>query len=369
MRRARSSRRSAGRLSQAGIRLAGEAVGDGVVLLDGHERKGRQHRVGGDEAQRLHAREALGAQDVPAPTISRHVPVDRSLRRLHGEVRRGVREVEEPRLVLLRARLAEELEGVVGEDVGDVELAGLIGEFGGRAGGQAHVLVRIPLIVGMGLQALVAVIGVEAALDRPGRTHVPLADHPGAVARLLQELGDGDVVVQQVSGVGGSALRRGLGGDEITDARFVRMQAGDERGARRTATRGRIDLLESRAGPGETVEVRRRDLAAVAAEIRVAEVVGQDDEHVGTARFSRRQHGRAGRRKAAGGSRRGDREAGDGALEGLELAVEPDGLAVVVSDAASPRPAGAAARPWPCRRRRPGPRRRASSRRRRRGWR
>ena len=275
------------------VRLARETVGDGVVFLDGHERKRRQHRIGGDEPQRLHAREALGAQDVPAPTISRHVPVDRSLRRLHREVRRGVREVEEPRLVLLRARLAQELEGVVGEDVGDVELAGLIGEFGGRAGGQAHVLVRIPLIIGMGLQALVTVIGVEAALDRPGRTHVPLADHPRAVARLLQELGDGDIVVQQVSGVSGAAFRRGLGGDEITDARFVRVQAGDERRARRTATRGRVDLLETRAGPGETIEIRRGDLAAVAAEIRVAEIVGQDDEHVGTARFGRSQHGGA----------------------------------------------------------------------------
>ena len=137
----------------------------------------------------------------------------------------------------------------------------------------------------MGLQALVAVIGVEAALDRSRRTHVPLADHPGAVARLLQELGDGDVVVEQVSGVSGAAFRRGLGGDEITDARFVRMQAGDERRARRTATRGRIDFLESRAGSGETIEVRRRNLAAVGAKIRVAEVVGQDDEHVGTTRL------------------------------------------------------------------------------------
>jgi len=63
------------------------------------------------------------------------------------------------------------------------------------------------------------------------------------------------------------------------------MQAGDERRARRTATRGRVDLLETRAGPGETVEVRRGNLAAVAAEVRVAEVVGQDDEHVGTARL------------------------------------------------------------------------------------
>ena len=274
-----------------GVRLAGESVGDGVVLLDGHERKRRQHRLRGDEPQRLHAREALGAQDVPAAAISRHVTVDRSLRRLHGEVRRGMREVEEPRLVLLRPRLTQELEGVVGEDVGDVELAGLIGEFGRRTGGQAHVLVRIPLVVGMGLQVLVAVIGVEAALDRPGRTHVPLADHPGAVAGSLQELRDGDVVVQQVSGVGGTTLRRGLGGDEITDARFVRMQAGDERGARRTATRGRVDLLETRAGPGETVEVRGRDLAAVAAEVRVAEVVGQDDEDVGTTRLGSERGG------------------------------------------------------------------------------
>ena len=44
-----------------GVRLTRESVGDGVVLLDGHERKRRQHRVRSDEAQRLHAGEALGA--------------------------------------------------------------------------------------------------------------------------------------------------------------------------------------------------------------------------------------------------------------------------------------------------------------------
>ena len=220
------------------------------------------------------------------------MPVDRRLRGLHGEVRRGMRQVEEPGLVLLRPRLTQELEGVVGEDVGDVELVRRIRQFGRRADGQAHVLVRIPLVVGMGLQALVTVIGVEAALDRPGRTHVPLADHPGAVTGLLQELGDGDVVVKQMTRVSGAAFRRRFGRDEITDAGFVRMQAGEERRARRAAARGRIDLLETRPGPGEAVEVRRRDLAAIATEIRIAEVVGEDDEHVGTARASGRKDGR-----------------------------------------------------------------------------
>ena len=171
------------------IMSAGEAVGDGVFLLDRHERKRRQYRIGGDEPQRLHACEAFGAQDVPAPTIGRQVPVDRSLRRLHREVRRGVREVQEPRLVLGRARLTQELQCVVGEDIGDVEFSGLVGEFGGRTGGQTDVVGRIPLVVGMGLQVLVAVISVEAPLNRPGRTHVPFADHPRAVAGPLEELG------------------------------------------------------------------------------------------------------------------------------------------------------------------------------------
>ena len=77
------------------------------------------------------------------------------------------------------------------------------------------------MIVRVRLQALVAEIGVEATLDGSGRTHVPLADHPRAVAVLFQELGDGDIIIQQATGIGRAALRRGPGGDEVADAGFV----------------------------------------------------------------------------------------------------------------------------------------------------
>ena len=147
----------------------------------------------------------------------------------------------------------------------------------------------------MGLQVLITVIGVEAALDRPGRTHVPFADHPRAVAGLLEQLGDGDVVVEQVAGVSRTALGRGLGADEVADARFVRMQAGDERRTRRATARGVIAFLETRAGLGQAVQVRRRNLAAVGAEVRVAEIIGEDDEHVRTVGRSERE--RAGRQE------------------------------------------------------------------------
>ena len=178
-----------------GVWLTRVTVGDGVVRLDRYQRERRQHGVRGDEPEGLHAREAFGAQDIPAPTIRSHVPIDGFLGRLHRKVRGGMREVKEPRLVLGRTSLPQKLEGIIGEDVGDEELAGRIGQLGGRAGGQAPVGGRFPLVVRVRLQVLVTVVGVEAALDGSGRTHVPLADHPRAVAVLLQELGDGDIII------------------------------------------------------------------------------------------------------------------------------------------------------------------------------
>ena len=59
-----------------GVRLTGVTVGDGVIRFDGNHRERRQHGVGGDEPKGLHAREAFGAQDIPASTIRDHVPVD-----------------------------------------------------------------------------------------------------------------------------------------------------------------------------------------------------------------------------------------------------------------------------------------------------
>ena len=195
-----------------------------------------------------------------------------------------MREIEEPRPALGRARLAQEFERVIGEDVGHVELPRRVGELSRRARGQTRVGGRVPLVVGMGLQVPVAVIGVEAPQDRTRHAHVPLAHHPGAVTGTLEQLGDGDVVVEEVPRVGLSPTRRGLRRHEIADAGLMGMQPRHEGGARRTAAGRGVDLLEAGARLGEPVKVRRGNLTPVAPQVGITEVVRQDDQNVGSPR-------------------------------------------------------------------------------------
>src|SRR3954471_22362429 len=58
------------------------------------------------------------------------------------------------------------------------------------------------------------------------------------------------------------------------------MEAGEERGARRTAAGRVVELREADALGCELVDVRRRDFTAVALEVGVAHVVDEDDDNV-----------------------------------------------------------------------------------------
>ena len=107
---------------------------------------------------------------------------------------------------------------------------------------------------------------------------VPLADDAGGVASGLQRFGEGDLR-------GGQAT----GGDSAQNAVLVMGHAGadgvatrHERGATRgTDFGGGIELREAQAFGGHAIQVRRLDgRMAVATEVTVTEVVGQDDDDV-----------------------------------------------------------------------------------------
>src|SRR5262249_42708506 len=126
-----------------------------------------------------------------------------------------------------------------------------------------------------------AVIAVEAALQRPvvlGAARlvvpgdVPLADRVGAIPGRLKGFGDGNAIAVQVAAVTVETLVL----HHVADAGLVWIKAGEQTGAGRAAAGGVVELREAQAAGGEGVEVGRRDLAAVAAEVGVAHVVGQD---------------------------------------------------------------------------------------------
>jgi hypothetical protein len=70
-------------------------------------------------------------------------------------------------------------------------------------------------------------------------------------------------------------------GHHVPHAGLVRIEAGEQARPRRATARGVVELREAEAVGGECVECGRVDLAAVAAEIGEAHVVGEDDDDVG----------------------------------------------------------------------------------------
>ena len=223
--------------------------------------------------------EALLAQPVPALVEAAAVLRDVLVVRVQRPMRRGVCHVlEERRSRVVALVLVEEGDRLVADRVG-VEEAG-------RARLVLDVIVaareRVRIVEAAGADDR-AVELVEAALQRPGvgrlheaRCDVPLAAHVGAVAVALQRLRDRGAAMVEVAGVAfGPRVVR-----EDAHAGLVRMESREHRCPRRAASRRVVELREAQAVRRQAVEVGRLDLAAVAADVREAHVVVEDQHDV-----------------------------------------------------------------------------------------
>ena len=132
--------------------------------------------------------------------------------------------------------------------------------------------------------AKVAVVVVEAEIERAAlllrHPQAPLADDGSGVAGFLQELRDGDGA--RFHAVLTFLARRAL--HIVAHGRMAEMLAGHERAtARRTDAATCIEIRELHPLRRDAVEVRRLDLRLpVAAEVAPSEVVGQDEDDVGS---------------------------------------------------------------------------------------
>ena len=239
--------------------------------------------------------------------------------RLQGRVGRVVREDEEERGVAARVTV-DEVDGLVREHVGQVvvdldHLAPAVdlapGAGARRPVGVEHRLggasreVRRPA----GEQAEVLVEAPRQRLLRRPPAEVPLADVAGRVAGPAHEVAEGPFVRRQPD-LDVAARRVEL------VAVALGVAAGHQPRPRRAAHRGRdVGGGEPHAVAGEPVEPRRpHDGAAVAAEIAPAEVVGDDENHVGPRR-------RLGGGDAGGGQE--EDEGGDDASEAGHAGILP----------------------------------------------
>ena len=188
-------------------------------------------------------------------------------------VGRGVGDVLEERPAK-RGALLDHPDGVVGDRVGDVE-----------AGLRLDDVVVVPERVAEEVVAAAAsdaVDAVEPSFARRGHvgparvggvvSDVPLAGHARPVPAGLQHLGDRYAVEAQEALV---LARPGYPPGHVADARLVGVQPGQQRRPGGAAAREIIHLGEPDAAAGQPVEVGRRYLGAVAAQVREPHVVGQ----------------------------------------------------------------------------------------------
>ena len=271
---------------QHGLELGRHVVPGGDLL-----RPRRQLGVGGEHAQPLLPREGLLAHLVPA-LVELPLVLGRPGRRdVVGRVRRAGRVVHEEGLVgHQRLLLADPVDRAVGQIL--VQRVALLGRPGRLDRGRPFEEPRVVLVR---LAADEAVEVLEARAGRPAveRSHrarlphgdlVALAELRGRVAVLLQDLGERRLVE------GADAVVAGRGGRHLGDgphADRVVVAAGQQRGARRRAERGRVKAGVLEAGPRQPLGVRRVARSAEGAGGAEPDVVEQDDEDV------RRAGGRA----------------------------------------------------------------------------
>ena len=147
--------------------------------------------------------------------------------------------------------------------------------------------VRLPLVR---VAADEPVEVIEALPDRPilersnlagreGRHVVVLAEPRGGVAVFLEDSADGRLVLGDDAVVARES--RGLFGYHAEAGR-VMVAPGDQRGARRRAERGGVDVVVAQAVFREAIHRRRRDDAAERAGYAKAGVIRHDEENVGS---------------------------------------------------------------------------------------
>jgi hypothetical protein len=191
---------------------------------------------------------------------------------------------EERRRVVHRVQVGQEVDGAVGQVLAEVVA---VLERAWRRHAVVVVEERGHELVG--LATVKAVPAVEAAAERPGGAggsvvgllfgaEVPFADRVGGIAACPQHLGEEPVLPRRSAPVPREA--RGQVGDP-THATAVVVASGEEAGPGGGAERGGVEVGQTDAVRGHTVDHRRVDVGAVTAELREPDVVEDDENHVG----------------------------------------------------------------------------------------
>ena len=250
-----------------------------------HEIIARRHkRVGRHQPGLLHRGEAALALYVPAVGELCVIVADQLLRRLMRRVACAIGEPQQERRVGLRRDvIGDEADRLVGQVGGEVIAAGVCA---GRRHHRvvAHQLGRI--LIGLGVHEAVEAIEPapqRPAIDRPRRPglaqrrNVPFADHVAVVAMRAQHLRQRARLAPDLAAIAGiTAVEIG----EAAHADRMVIAPRHQRGAGGGAHRGGVEAGIAHPARRDRVDRRGADRRAVAAEVREADVVEQDDDDV-----------------------------------------------------------------------------------------
>ena len=247
-------------------------------------------RLGGHDAEFLQPRPSHPPDIVPAGPVAVAILRDHLRRRLEWKVRCRERDVVEKwGCCMVAGMLGEAGDRVVADRCRGVKaVRGRRGRHALRAGGVE-----------------VVALARSGDLERPVKPLAPRVAVEVPLARVVRPIAGGPEQGRKEPGPGRPRGRRAplRAGQRVPTDR-LRVVARQQRPAGRPAAGGVGGLRVPQASRREPIEMRCVDLAALTAEIRKAEVVGQDHHHIGC------------RRRRGGCQRRhGDEDLEDGHLK------------------------------------------------------
>ena len=257
------------------------AVLNGVPLAHG----GRHFPAGIKYAEFPRPFEPGLADDIVTGVVAALAAGDVLRQRMHGPVGARVGDIEEERFLrMFPGVILHELHRVVADGIRVIKLLRLVLRIVQR-GNKLVVSTKGGRIVKTPRTGDRAVEPIEAALDWPvgvirlqtlGRSDMPLASHVGAITCGPQHLGHRDRFPAQLTPITVEA-RVAL---HQADAGLMGIQAREQRSARGTTPRRVVELREADAVFRQRVQTRRGDFRAVAANVRIAHIVGENDHDV-----------------------------------------------------------------------------------------
>ena len=270
-------------------------------LLPGRDgrRPFAQPGTGRKQSQIDHAGQPHFPQNVVPVVVSSAIEVDMRVRRLHGNVGSSEIQVRQKGPVLLRvgAQVLDELVGV--------EIAGEKIVRHGHPGDLHPVLeiaarhtvppVQVEVAVGRSASGLGEGL-VESPRDREfvrGVPQVPLAGGIGPVAVVLQQPGESHHAIAEHAFIPGYAIL--IGALDTTShrpqARQMIVRAGQQHGAGGRAVHLGVETREPDALLCQAIQGRGIDFAAIGPQFGHADIVGNDDQKVGSVRLRRQYRG------------------------------------------------------------------------------